>query len=172
TLYPQKLWEKGFLAQKPKIYCKGRIVFWVSSSHLPTSVKTHLLDILKKGALNTLAFPNPEMAPYGRKAKEIFLQQGWWRLWKKKLRFGKNVSQTAQMAEMGYAEGAILPLSMVLQSNLRTKGSYCLLPRGELAQAYGILKDTPAVRKFLKYLQSNYVQNILQEGGYSLPQEP
>ena len=93
--------------------------------------------------MKKLAIANPEHAPYGRAAREALQKTGLWDAAQPKLVLGENVSQAAQFAVGGAAQGGIFAYSLALAPAIADRGRYVLLPadlHAPLAQRMVLLK--------------------------------
>ena len=76
----------------------------------PTAELKDLAAALKDGRLQKFAIANPEHAPYGKRAEEALRHAGLWDAIRPQLVLGENISQAAQFATSGSAQGGIIAL--------------------------------------------------------------
>ncbi|MDP2153351.1 MAG: molybdate ABC transporter substrate-binding protein [Methylotenera sp.] len=170
--YPRKLRENGLAASEVKPYAFGRLVLW--SAALPVSAG---LAALTDDKFIKVAIANPEHAPYGKAAKASLTYYGLLDKVAPKLVFGENVSQAAQFAQTGAAEGAIIALSLVTAPTMKGKGQYFLIDERShppLEQGYVVLKQAqanPDAAKFSVYIASAEARVIFKKFGFRLPGE-
>ncbi len=92
------------LASEFRIYANGKLCLW-SSKELPS------VEALKDGI--KIAIPDPNIAPYGKAAKEFLEYNKLWEILFDNLVFGKNPSEVSQLVIKGTAKMAFLPVSFV-----------------------------------------------------------
>lgn len=169
--YPLKLKESGLAVSEVKPYAYGRLVLW--SSKLPVNSLAELAD----DKFIKVAIANPQHAPYGKAAKASLTYYGLLDKVGPKLVFGENVSQAAQFAQTGAAEGAIVALSLMLAPTMKDKGSYFLIDERShppLEQGYVVLKQAqanPDAVKFSRYIASAEARAIFKKYGFRLAGE-
>jgi molybdate transport system substrate-binding protein len=155
----------------------GRIVLFAppGSPLRVDATLTGLRAALAEGRIRRFAVANPEHAPYGRAAEQALRGQGLWDNLRPLLVLGENVSQAAQFAASGAAQGGIFAYSLVLSPNMAGRGTYVLLPaewHAELAQRMVLLKGAgPAAQAFYRYVQETPAREILRRFGFTLPHE-
>jgi len=90
-------------------YARGRLAVWSKLGPVP-------LDELGDGKYQRIAIANPEVAPYGKAAKEALVAAGLWERVEQRLVFGENVRQTLQLAQTGNVEAAIVADALVFDA--------------------------------------------------------
>jgi molybdate transport system substrate-binding protein len=172
-----ELAQRGFAEGAGELYAIGRIVIFVPHGS-PLKADPELVDLraaTTDGRLTRLAIANPEHAPYGRRAEEALRHAGIWGALSGKLVLGENVSQAAQFATSGDADGGIIALSLVLSPNLSGLGSYALLPEGwhqPLRQRMVLLNNHREVAAaFFSFMQTAAARSVMTRYGFSLPSE-
>src|SRR5262249_45668359 len=102
TDFPMALAKDGLAdSSSLVVYAYGRLVMW---SNKPTVDVSTGFKALTQPAIKRIAIANPNVAPYGRAAKEALQRAGVWDAVKPKIVFGENISQTAQFVETGNAD--------------------------------------------------------------------
>lgn len=169
--------KDGFARDEGALYAIGRIVLIVPKGS-PLKADGTLADLkaaLGDGRVKKFAIANPEHAPYGRRAEEALRHAGLWDAIKDKLVLGENVSQAAQFATSGNAQGGIIAYSLALSSNVSAAGSFELIAddwHQPLRQRMALLKNaTPAAERFYAFLQQRGARTILRKYGFVLPGE-
>lgn len=171
--YPQELAKLGLAASGVKPYALGRIVLWSSSMDASKMTLASLAD----PKICKIAIANPKHAPYGKRAEEALRAAGMWDTLQTKLVFGENIASAAQFVQTGSAQVGVIALSLALNPELLTKGSYFLIPdnlHGPLAQGYIITKrggDKPLAKEFANFMGSKEVRSIMTKYGFVLPGE-
>ena len=107
--------------------------------------------------------PIPEHAPYGQRAKEVLIAKGLWDQIQGKLVLGENVSQAAQFAVSGAAEGGIIALSLALAPAIAKLGVSASFPaewHQPLRQRMVLTKNAGGTaRKFFDYVRGPEAQD-------------
>ena len=172
--YPRKVADAGLGAPGGEVvYAVGKLVAWAP--------KRSSLELEKKGlaaladpAVRKLAIANPAIAPYGRAAEAALRAAGVYEAVKERLVFGQNVSQTAQFAQSGAADAALIPLSLTFLGALQGGKVYAVPPSTYPApeQSAIVLKtarDPALAQAFLAYVIGPSGRAILTKYGYGLP---
>jgi molybdate transport system substrate-binding protein len=175
--YVLRLADQGLTAGKGALYAVGRIAL-VAPHGSRLKVDADLAGLraaLAEGRITRFAIANPEHAPYGRRAEEALKRAGLWDAIRPKLVLGENVSQAAQYATSGSAEGGIIAYSLALSPQVSKLGTYALLPEDwhqPLRQRMVLLKNAgPAAREFYAYLQGPSARRVFKRYGFLLPGE-
>lgn len=106
--YVDALAAEGRTVDRGVRYATGRIVLFVPAGS-PLKLDPTLADLkaaAMDGRVTRFAIANPEHAPYGRAAREALQRAGAWDALSPRLALGENVSQAAQFATTGSAQGA------------------------------------------------------------------
>ena len=159
------------------LYALGRLAIIVSpgSSLTPDGTLEDLRAALADGRVRRFAIANPEHAPYGRRAEEALRHVGLWEGIRDRLILGENVSQAAQFATSGSAEGGIIAYSLALSQTVSDRGEYALIPpewHAPLEQRMALLKGAgDTARAFHDFVLSEPGRGILKRLGFLLPDE-
>jgi molybdate transport system substrate-binding protein len=160
-----------------RLYATGRIVLFAPhGSALEIDAQfAGLKAALARNALRRFAIANPEHAPYGRAAEQALRRLGLWDALSGKLVLGENVSQAAQFATSGSAEGGIFAYSLALSNEIAARGRYVLVPEtlhDPLRQRMVLVKGAgPTALAFYEYLQAREARAIFRRYGFVLPGE-
>ena len=169
--YPETLEQTGKADKSTAIYARGKLVVWVPN-RLGLEPSTDNLKILTNSNVKKIAIANPEHAPYGRAAVAAMVHFKLYDQVKSKLVLGENVSQTAQFAQSGNADAALISLAQALSDTLKNSGRYALVPPESypnLDQAAMVLRSSQNkqnAHRFVEFLQSPAAQKILNEYGF------
>jgi len=170
-----KLADAGKTVDRGVLYAVGRIVILVPHGS-PLKADGKLNDLtaaLADGRLRKFAIANPEHAPYGKRAEEALRHAGLWEKIKDRLVLGENVSQAAQFALSGGAEGGIIALSLALAPTIAAQGTHALIPESmhsPLRQRMVLLRDaSPAAARFYAYLSGAPARATLRRYGFLPP---
>ena len=172
-----KLADQGLTLDRGALYATGRIVLFTPKGS-PVHADASFADLrlaLADGRLVKLAIANPEHAPYGRAAMEALKSSGLWPAIEPKLVLGENVSQAAQFAVSGSAQGGIFALSIALAPGFRDAGSY--VPIAEtlhrpLRQRMVLTRKAGATaHDFYRFAQGSVARGVFKRYGFLLPGE-
>lgn len=165
----------GLAVDDGALYAIGRIAIVVpnGSSLKADGTLADLALALKDGRLTKFAIANPEHAPYGRRAEEALRHAGLWDEIQDRLVLGENVSQAAQFATSGGAEGGIVAYSLALSPQVSKLATYALIPDDwyePLRQRMVLLKGAgETASDFYEFVQSPPTRDILKRYGFVLP---
>lgn len=172
-----KLADAGKTQDRGRAYAVGRIGIIVPTGS-PLKADGELKDLaaaLKDGRVQKFAIANPEHAPYGARAKEALQHAGLWDAIQSKLVLGENISQTAQFATSGSAQGGIIALSLAKSDSVAKLGTFALIPEAwhqPLKQRMVLIKGAPPVAKtFYDYIGTPAAQEIMVRYGFAMPKE-
>jgi len=169
--------EEGLTEGEGDLYAVGRIVILAprGSRLKPDGTLRDLAAALNDGRVEKFAIANPEHAPYGRRAEEALRHAGLWNAIADKLVLGENVSQAAQFALSGAAEGGIVAYSLALAPNVAERGEYALIPQdwhAPLRQRMVLLSGArETARRFYAFVAAPSGRAILKRYGFVLPGE-
>lgn len=175
--FVRQLAEAGKTEDGGTLYAVGRIVLFAPKGS-PLAVDADLTDLraaLADGRIQKFAIANPEHAPYGRAAEEALRSRGLWDAVQPRLVLGENVSQAAQFATSGTAQGGIFAYSLALSQHVGDRGSYVLIPaewHKPLRQGMVLIKGAnDTARSFYAYVQQPAARAIFRKYGFVLPGE-
>lgn len=173
--YVKRLAAHGLTRDEGALYAVGRIVLFAPNGS-PIKVDATLSGLraaLSEGRISRFAIANPEHAPYGRASREALTAVGLWSQIEPTLVLGENAAQAAQFATVGSAQGGIIPLSLVMRSEVAKNGTWSLLPESlhaPLRQRMVLLKHAGSVAtEFYEYVQEPSARAILERYGFVLP---
>ena len=170
------LHAQGFTRDEGTLYAEGRVVLMVphGSPLKPDQALDNLAALLDEGKIIRFAIANPEHAPYGLRAEEALKHRGLWEKIQPHLVLGENISQAAQFALSGNAEGGIIAYSLALAPEVAAQGEYALIPHDwhePLLQRMALLKSAgPVAEEFYAYVQSPKAREIMVKYGFVLPE--
>ncbi|MFN3623378.1 MAG: molybdate ABC transporter substrate-binding protein [Hyphomicrobium sp.] len=171
------LHKDGFTKDEGDLYAEGRIVLMAPNGSVlkPDEAMDNLAAQLETGRITRFAIANPEHAPYGLRAEEALKHRGLWEKVQPHLVLGENVSQAAQFALSGNAQGGIIAYSLALAPEVRSQGEFALIPRDwhePLLQRMALLKNAgPVAEEFYAYMKTPKARGIMKSFGFALPDE-
>jgi len=175
--YATTLHAEGLTRDEGVLYAIGRVAI-VAVLASPLAIDAELKGLaarLARGELVHFAIANPEHAPYGRRAEEVLKRAGLWEAIQPKLVLGENVSQAAQFATSGTAEGGIVALSLAMSPQMTKFSHYAVIPADwhtPLRQRMVLLKRAgETAQAFYRYLQQPAARAVLRRYGFTLPGE-
>ncbi len=174
--FVKQLAADGFTRDGGALYAEGRIVVMVphGSALKPDEALDNLAAMLDAGTITRFAIANPEHAPYGLRAEEALKHRGLWDKVQPYLVLGENVSQAAQFALSGNADGGIIAYSLALAPEVEVQGEFALIPadwHDPLLQRMVLLKDAGTVAEaFYAYMSTPVARAIMKKYGFVLPQ--
>ena len=159
------------------IYASGRLALFVPQQSLgmwqPDAAMQGLRQALQRQQIQRFAIANPELAPYGRAAREALQAVGLWQSIQSRLVLGENIAQAGQFASGGSTQGGILALSLALTPALQQRGRHVVLPvslHQPIHQRMALMRGAgEAARALYRYLQQPAAQAILLAHGYAAP---
>ena len=172
-----QLADAGLTRDRGELYAEGRIVIFApAGSPLRADAALEgLREALATGRIARFAIANPEHAPYGRAAEQVLKGQGLWDAVRPRLVLGENVSQAAQFALSGSAQGGIFAYSLALSPMVGGRGSYALLPaewHAPLLQRMVLLRKAgPVAARFYDFVRAPTARAVLRKYGFVLPGE-
>lgn len=171
--FTEPLYRAGLTTDAGTWYASGRLVLW-SAVH---DVQTLRLQDLTAPRFRHLAIAQPAHAPYGERAQQALTAAGVWSQLQAKLVYGENIAQTAQMAQSGAADVAIIALSLVKKRPQLAPANYRLIDTSTyqpLQQTYALTHagaKHPQAAALLRFMQSARARQILLDYGFALPQQ-
>lgn len=171
--YPDKIQNEGHAATPPRVLLRGRLVFW--SKQKPDQP---LNDWLRGSDIRSLALAQPELAPYGNRAKEWLHAQHLYEQLLPQVIFGESIGQVNQYIRSGTVEAAFTAISSMHATALRDEGYWQPLDfdTGDPGQLdHGIVLLTNAtgdkltVDQFLGFIESPIADKVFSEFGYEIP---
>ncbi|MCC5983064.1 MAG: molybdate ABC transporter substrate-binding protein [Rhodobacteraceae bacterium] len=171
------LHAEGFTRDAGDLYAIGRLVIIVPQGGMlkPDPSLDHLAEMLAAGQITRFAIANPEHAPYGMRAREALVARGLWEDLQAVLVLGENVSQAAQFALSGNAEGGIIAWSLALAPQVARRGVHALIPEdwhAPLRQRMALLNGAgPVAEAFYAFMMAPEAREIMARHGFTLPEE-
>lgn len=149
-------------------YAVGRLVLW--------SPDAGLVDpdgkVLASGRFRHLAIANPDLAPYGEAARAVLRSLGLWESLAPRLVRGENIAQAFQFVISGNAELGFVARSQLEEPGRDFDGSSWQPPPDlypPIEQQAVLLRETPAGRAFMIFMQGKEARAIVRAYGYDSP---
>jgi molybdate transport system substrate-binding protein len=169
TLYMKRLETGGYVTSGGWMaFAQGQLLVVGRSQR---NGRLEGIDDLLLPSVRFVALANPDVAPYGNAAREALRHAGLWKVLQPKLVYGGNVRQALQFVETGNADAALVPLSLLLDSDL------AMFPVDE--DAYAPVVHTVAVIKgaaqieaaqaFVAFVTASENHTVVQRNGYLAP---
>lgn len=175
--YLEALVTEGLTRDAGAVYAIGRIVLALPEAS-PLALDGSLSDLaaaVADGRLRRFAIASPEHAPYGMRAEEALRHVGLWEAIAPRLVIGENVSQAAQFAFSGNAEGGIIALSLAMAPAVAERGEHALIPEdyhSPLVQRMALLRGAgPVAAAFHDFMAGEPARAIMRRHGFLLPGE-
>jgi len=146
-------------------YAIGKLVLWSPSSDFVDNQGR----ILAKDSYRHLAIANPELAPYGKAAKEVLQHAKLWQSVQSRLVRGENIGQAFHFVKSGNAELGFIAYSQILTPAKTVAGSWWDIPQtlySAIEQQAVILQDNEAARDFADFIQSPEAKAMIRDHGY------
>jgi molybdate transport system substrate-binding protein len=174
---PIALNADGFARDEGIVFAVGRLVL-VAPNGSPLDVRKGLdgvAELLASGRISRFAIANPEHAPFGIAARQALITRNLWDDLQPLLVLGENVSQAAQFALSGNAEGGIIAYSLALAPRVAALGTHALIPADwhePLRQRMALLHTAgPVAEAFYAYMMEPPARAIMERHGFVLPEE-
>ena len=170
-----QLHDAGRTEDRGQLYAIGRLVLFApnGAAWKPDPELQGLKAALDAKTVRRFAIANPEHAPYGRAAEQVLRKAGLWEALRPQLVFGENVSQAAQFAASGSAQGGLFAYSLARAPALEGKGTYVLVPEAlhePLRQRMALVRGAgTTARAFYHYLQQPAARGVLDRYGFAAP---
>jgi molybdate transport system substrate-binding protein len=171
----KKLAAENLTEGAPSIFARGQISI-VAPKGSPVAVDGELQglrDALVAGKVAHFAIANPDVAPYGRAAREALQKAGLWDKLAGKIVLGENVGQAAQFAMTGAAEAGIVAQSLAVSAEMAPKITSAAIPESwhePIDHGMALIKGAgePA-RAFAAYVRGSEGRAVLERSGFSVP---
>jgi molybdate transport system substrate-binding protein len=174
-VYPQRIEEAGKLVLGPRIYTVGILdLYDIAGGGCGAG---NNLNLLAKGletrSIRRIAIANPDLAPYGRAAREALENTGVWSLVQSHLVFAANVAQAAHYSLKGAVDCAFIARSQAISPHFLHKGVRSEVSRSlyaPLNHAMVLLDGGDDARSLYAYLSGEEVAGIFENAGFAQPE--
>jgi len=168
TERPNLLVQSGLAERDSQFtYARGRLALW---SRERQELRTNGLSVLNQSEFRHLVIANPDLAPYGRAAKQTLESLGLWAELESRLAYGQSIGQTFALAATQTAELGFVALSQA--AAYPGDAAYVLVPE---SLHEPILQDAVLLTRsigniaavdILNFLMSDAVAEIVKGLGY------
>jgi molybdate transport system substrate-binding protein len=159
----------------PIIFARGQLSL-VAPKGSPVTVDGELnglKEALAGGKVIHFAIANPDVAPYGRAAREALQRSGLWSAIEPRLVIGENVGQAAQFASSGAAEAGLIAESLAISAELAPRITAAVVPEtwhAPIDQGMALIKGAgPTARAFADFVRGPKGREALESNGFSVP---
>lgn len=173
TEYPEKLVKDGH-AETVFPYATGQLVLWaLKSANLEVALRG--IDALKDPRISKISIANPDLAPYGRAARETMQHFQLDAEFSAKLVRAENVGQAAQFVQSGAAEIGLFAYSLIFTAEMNDKGDLWIVPETahEVLTQSGVIlpwtRNPDTAAAFRNFLIGPEGQTILKRHGFGSP---
>lgn len=145
-------------------YAVGRLVLWSPDPDLVAGDG----QVLSSGRWRRLAIANPNLAPYGRAARETLERLGLWKPLRERVVTGENIAQAWLFVRSGNAELGLVAAAQT-QAVPADAGSRWYVPQdfhSPIEQQAVLLTDSPAGRTWMRFLKSDTARRAIRKAGY------
>ena len=164
---PRRLEDSGAAVAGTRFtYAIGRLALWCPGLEGCSEDES----ILASDRFRHLAIADPEIAPYGRAARQLLVTRGLWERLQGRLVIGASVAQAHQFVASGAAEVGLVALAQVLTEEPPT--SWRSVPAGmhsPIEQQAVLLRpgrDRAAALAFLEFLAGAEARGVIRDFGY------
>jgi molybdate transport system substrate-binding protein len=165
--YPQKIADAGLAVRGPQVYARGKLVLWSMQD-----ITKLTLGTLAQSSTRYIALANPDVAPYGRAAKEVLQFADLYEDVQEKLVYGESIAQVNQFVISRAVDAGFTAKSVVLSPELKGLGTWVDIdPRSykPIDQGFIILSNSHLPREaksFEEFLLSEQAARIFDDYGY------
>lgn len=110
-----------------------------------------------------VAIASPELAPYGKAAKEALTRAGLWDALEPRIVYGQNIQQTLQLAKSGNVEAALVSRSLAKDAVAVDPSLYTPLKQALVVCTRG--KNATGARAFARFVLGDQGRALLSEHG-------
>jgi molybdate transport system substrate-binding protein len=132
-----------------------------------------LKQALADGTVKHISIANPELAPYGKAARDALQKAGLWDQVQPLLVQGENIGQAAQYVTTGAAEVGLVAQSLLFAPDVASKITQAPVNPSLYApirQGMALLKNASTPTKdFHAFLKSPEASAVFEKNGFSIP---
>ncbi len=165
----------GFTEGPGRVLARGEIVLAVAKAS-PLALDNDLAGLraaVKAGGIRRLVIANPDLAPYGRAAREALQKVGLWDPLQARLALAENIAQAAQFVGSGAADAGFIAKSSAVSAELRDVLRWTPVRDDwyqPINQRMAVLKSASAGgRAFAAFLGRPGARAVLERSGFKVP---
>lgn len=132
-----------------------------------------LKKAIEDGTVKHISIANPELAPYGKAAREALQKAGLWDKAQPLLVQGENIGQAAQYVTTGAAEVGLVAQSLLFAPDTAAKVTQIAVNPtlyAPIRQAMALLKNAAAPTKaFHDFLKTPEASAVFEKNGFNIP---
>ncbi|WP_425596925.1 molybdate ABC transporter substrate-binding protein [Shewanella japonica] len=173
--YVQQLHKVGKTDSDGDIYAIGKLAL-VAPNNSSLNLDPQLAGLeaaIEQGEIKRFVIANPAHAPYGERAQALLTNKGLWEALQSTIIMGENVSQAAQFALSGSAQGGIVALSLASAPQFSKMGRYVEIPQSLYKPINQRMVMTPkagdTTKAFYEYMKSSAAHDVLENYGFGFP---
>ncbi|MCZ6854568.1 MAG: molybdate ABC transporter substrate-binding protein [Gammaproteobacteria bacterium] len=171
---PHDLVTSGHAAGEPFTYARGRLILWMPGG-IPVPRTPGPSASIESGVAGRFALANPELAPYGRAARECLRSMKLWEQANERAVYGHSISQTYHFVASRGVPAGFIAFSQAVAQNIPSNEVWLVPPTCHLPinqQVVGLRSTQPeAVERFLEFIASADARSIIGALGYVNPQD-
>jgi molybdate transport system substrate-binding protein len=152
-------------------YGRGRVVLWTKRGRVEAPAS---LEALRAPRFTRIALANPEVAPYGRAAKEALARAGLWDELAPRFVYAESVRHALQFAETGNVDAAFVARALVIDDQAGVSLEVDPASHAPLEQELVVCRRGPnraGAEAFARYLASPEGRAVMRRHGFELPGE-
>lgn len=166
--FADALFEDGMATAAPKIYASGSLIVCSKTKRSFGNLEKLLLSPVVKH----IAIANPDVAPYGKAAKEALTKVGLFEKVKDKIVYGESIAQVntyiaTGVADIGFTAESFLkelPADKKLYGQAISPNYYTPISQGMVLLKRA--ENNTAAQKFYQYILSAAAKRIFKKFGY------
>lgn len=132
-----------------------------------------LKQALADGTVKHVSIANPELAPYGKAARDALQKAGLWDQVQPLLVQGENIGQAAQYVTTGAAEVGLVAQSLLFAPDVASKVTQAPVNASlynPIRQGFALLKNASALTKaFHAFLTTPEASAVFEKNGFKIP---
>lgn len=132
-----------------------------------------LKQALADGTVKHVSIANPELAPYGKAARDALQKAGLWDQVQPLLVQGENIGQAAQYVTTGAAEVGLVAQSLLFAPDVASKVTQAPVNASlynPIRQGFALLKNASASTKaFHAFLTTPAASAVFEKNGFKIP---
>ncbi len=173
AVHPSRLVEAGFAVPgTQQTYALGSLVLWANAD---ADLPSQGFEGLSAHQPRRVAIANPQLAPYGRAARQALEATEQWQALAPRIVEGKNIGQALQFLATGNVSHALIAASFT-KADRRPAGQWIAVdptlhdPIQQDAVILNTAEDLDQAQAFLEFLAGPKAREVLESFGYRWPE--